>query len=484
MYNTLYKENNAPNRWHQDPGPQTLEKSFSPPSREIKRRFKEERKFSISRPSDARWFVKKGTRFCKVILRCLRLSPGKTKETLNTFVTAFKDRKLTSQVLSLYLTGKDGNLRKFAVALHSQRNVSALTLDFRNAPELTQQGMKFLALRLGRMYLSELKISLANNFVFKIPVEGLSPLFSCLKRLTCLLSLTLVLQYNKTLKLPTIKELFSSFNGMRRLERLRISIKNSLIEDEAVEGLLFGLGKLKHISHLSFDIFHSSNLINLSPFNNVPRMLTSLKCLTSLELILNFWRTKMEDPIITRISSGLKSLTSLKNLTLSLFPYGPRFVECGAESLSEALREMKSLQKLDLHFSVAEFTKEYQDKLSSGFKGLEMLKHLSLFLRFDKVSEKDIESFSLVFMNMKALNVLQLEFGSFNKFDKNIIHILCENLKRVSSLKHFFLKIYTNEELEEQEKKRFIFKLRNVKVNLLSNIYKGGWDLHFTYMKH
>jgi len=219
-------------------------------------------------------------------------------------------------------------------------------------------------------------------------------------------------------------------------------------------------------------------------FNNVSTMLTSLKHLTSLELILDVDGSKLENSIIKNISSGLKSLTSLKNLTLSLFPHAPRLMECGAESLSEALREMKSLQKLDLRFSVREFTKEYQDKLSSGFKDLKMLKHLSLFLNFKKASEEDVERFSLVFENMKALNVLQLKFARFLKFgdfvgfEKKIIPILYENLKRVSSLKRFYLEIYTKEKLEAIEREKFIYKFGKKKVKLISG-YENKWILSF-----
>ena len=174
------------------------------------------------------------------------------KENLNVFVTAFKNRKLPSQVLFLNLNGKDENLKKFAVTLHSQRNVSALTLCFKEDPELTEHGVKFLILKLGRMYLSELKISFDCNG--RISVKCLSPLFSGLKNLTWLSSLTLDLRYKMFLKLPAIKKLVSSLKGIRRLERLRISVKESLIEVEAIEELFSGLGKLKHISHLSFDI--------------------------------------------------------------------------------------------------------------------------------------------------------------------------------------------------------------------------------------
>jgi len=229
-----------------------------------------------------------------------------------------------------------------------------------------------------------------------------SPLFSGLKNLTWLSSLTLDLRYKMLLKLVAIKELVLSLKGIRRLERLRISIKDSLIEGKAIEELLSGLGKLKHISHLSFDISLSRAFVfdNINPFSNLSTMLTSLKHLTSLELVLDVDGSKLQNSIIKNISSGLKSLTSLKNLTLSLFPQTPRLMEYGAESLSEALREMKSLRKLDLHFSVQEFTKEYQDKLSSGFKDLEMLKNLSLSFNFNKASEEDVESFPLVFKNI------------------------------------------------------------------------------------
>ena len=400
------------------------------------------------------------------------------KENLNVFVTAFKNRKLPSQVLFLNLNGKDENLKKFAVTLHSQRNVSALTLYFKEGPELTKQMTKFLILKLGRMYLSELKISF--GFYDTISAKCLSPLFSGLKNLTWLSSLTLDLRYKMLLKLVAIKELVLSLKGIRRLERLRISIKDSLIEGKAIEELLSGLGKLKHISHLSFDISPSMchNFYDASSFNNVSTMLTSLKCLTSLELILNFPGSDMESLIITYISSGLRSLTSLKNLTLSLFPRSPRIMECGAKNLSEALREMKSLQKLDLHFSVREFTKEYQDKLSSGFKDLKMLKHLSLFLKFDKVSEEEVESFSLAFENLKALNVLQLKFADSTKFDKKIIPILYENLKRVNPLIHFYLEIHTKEKLETIEKKKFISKFGKENVKLIGG-YENKWNLSF-----
>jgi len=256
--------------------------------------------------------------------------------------------------------------------------------------------------------------------------------------------------------------------------------------------LLSGLGNLKHISHLSFDTPLSQSYVfdNINSFNNVSTMLTSLRHLTSLELILNFYGEYVENTIIKNISSGLKSLTSLKNLTLSLFHHDPRLMECGAESLSEALREMKSLEKLDLRFSVVEFTKEYQDKLSSGFKDLKMLKYLSLFLNFKKASEEDVERFSLSFENMKALNVLKLKFASpiifkdSAKFDKKIIPVLYENLKRVGSLGHLFLEIYTNEKLEEQEKEIFISKFCDVIVDPIYAIEKDKWPLHFTYMKH
>ena len=154
-------------------------------------------------------------------------------------------------------------------------------------------------------------------------------------------------------------------------------------------------------------------------------------------------------------------------------------MECGAESLSEALRAMKSLQKLDLHFYVVEFTKEYQDKLSAGFKGLKVLKQLSLFLKFDQVSEGDLESFSLVFKNMKALNMLQLKFADSTRFDKKIIPILYENLKRVSSLRRCYLEIHTKEALEEIEKEKFISKFGKTKVKLNYSIYKDKWPLHF-----
>ena len=452
------------------------EKSLSPPSGKIKGRFKQEKEFSIQSPSDARKLMKNRSRFYKTLLDCILLDPGKLTETFNTFVTAFKDRKLASQVLSPeYFIGRDEDLRRFAVALNSQRNVSALVLHFYESPKLTKQGMKFLALRLRRMYLSELKISF--GLFSRISVEGLSPLFSGLKHLTCLSSLTLDLQYEKPLKLPAIKELVSSLKGMRRLERLRISVKYSLIEEEVIEELFSGLGKLKRISHLSFDFSHSG-IFNKSLFNNLPVMLTSLKCLTSLELVFDFHLSGEKNQIITHISSGLKSLTFLKNLTLSLLPQVPGYVESGVESLSEALREIKSLQKLDLHFSVFEFNKQYQDKLSLGLKDLKMLKHFSLFLNFNKVSDQDIEEFSLVFENMKALNVLQLKFTG-HKFDKKIIHIFCKNLKRVASLKHFFLEICSKDGLNEIEKKKFISKFRDVRVELINRASISEWCLHF-----
>ena len=479
MGNILRQTNNYPDQSEAKTEVQieTLsEKPLRPPLGKIKGRFKQETEFFILSLSEARKLVQKRIRFQKILLDCYFLHPEKRMEVLKTFLRAFKDRKLTSQALSLkFLIGKDGDLRKFVVDLNLHRNISILSLHFSEGPAMTKQRMKFLVLKLRRMHLSELKISFG-LFPIIYP-EGLSPLFSGFKHFICLSSLTLDLQYYNPLSLPAIKELISSLKRMRRLERLRISFKDSLIEGKAMEELLSGLGELKHISHLSFEFFDSVNLLDVKPFNNVSTMLTSLKCLTSLELILDFRGRYTENPIITHITSGLKSLTSLKSLTLSLFPQAPGYVEYATEILSEALEEMKSLHKLDLRFSGVEFTKKYQEKLSSGFKDLKMLKHLSLFLNFKKASEKDVENFSLVFENMKALNELHLNFGN-SRFNKKMVHNLYENLKRVSSLKHFFLEIHFKE-LKETEKEKFISKFSDVKVEFTYTTYKGKWHIHF-----
>jgi len=65
-------------------------------------------------------------------------------------------------------------------------------------------------------------------------------------------------------------------------------------------------------------------------------MLTSSKCLTSLELKLDFiFSLRNQDNLaLIHVSSGLKSLTSLKSLTFSLLPWGPKITEDGVGSLS------------------------------------------------------------------------------------------------------------------------------------------------------
>ena len=451
------------------------QKSLSPPLGKIKGRFKQEREFLIFSPSIARRLVKKGNRFYKIQLTTL-LSYADKIEIINNIVPAFKDRKLICQALCLNsFFGKNEEMKKLALALNSQRNISNLSLHFDRSPALTKQGMKFFVSGLRRALLSELNISFP--LFTKVSIEVLLPLFSGFKHLTCLSSLTLNFCFVDTLKLPAIREFTSSLKRMKRLDRLKITIKDSLIEEKAIKELLSSFGKLKHTSHLSFEYSRFSGFFNASLFNDVPTMLTSLRCLTSLELVFDLRLSGDKKLILTRIFSGLKSLTSLKNLTLSLFPREQRYVECGVEILSE----IKTLQKLDLYFSLKEFNKQYFDKLSSGFKDLEMLKYLTLSFCFDKVSDQGIEDFSLVFPNMKALNVLRLKFLG-HKFDKKTIHILYENLQRVCSLKHFFLEIYTKEVLEEKEKKKFISKFGDVKVELIKDTtgdYLGKWGLHF-----
>jgi len=226
MGNMLRKKNNYLDRLEAKTEALNEKKSLISPLGKIKGRLKQEKEFFIPHSSEARKLVQKRSRFRKILLDCYLLHREKRMEILKTFLIAFKDRKLTCQTLSLKsFIGKDGDLRKFAVALNWHRNISILSLHFNES--MTKQRMKFLVLKLGRTHLSELKISFGISPIYY--PEGLSSLFSGLKHLACLSSLTLNLQYYSPLKLAAIKELISSLKRMRRLERLRISFKYCFI---------------------------------------------------------------------------------------------------------------------------------------------------------------------------------------------------------------------------------------------------------------
>jgi len=121
-----------------------------------------------------------------------------------------------------------------------------------------------------------------------MPEEVFLTLFSRLKHLVCLSSFTLDLWYVTALRLTGIKKLISGLQGLRRLEKLKISDQRSGIGSEGFKELFSGLGKLKHISHLSLDFNDSPQHINESILKSVPVTLASLKCLISLELIFLF----------------------------------------------------------------------------------------------------------------------------------------------------------------------------------------------------
>jgi len=104
--------------------------------------------------------------------------------------------------------------------------------------------------------------------------------------------------------------------------------------------------------------------------------------------------------------------------------------------------------------------------ISSGFKDLKKLKHLSLYFNIIDILDQDIEDFSLIFKDMKTLNDLKLMFRHSHKFDKKVLYSLYENLKEVRSLKYLYLTIHLKEALKEEEKKNFISKFRDVKVKL------------------
>ena len=250
MGNIFHRESNSPN--HLKIKTEGIrKKSLSPHSGKIKRRFEHKRNLSIYQQSDAKEFIKKGSKLYKTLLTNLFSYTGNKTKLINGTLPAFKDRKLISQALTLiFLYSSDENMKRSAVALNLQRNISNLSLCFLGSSNLTKQGMEILASRLRRTSLSELNIYFVGSS--KIPEEMFSPLFSSLKHLNCLSNFTLDLLYVKPLKLIVIKELVSSLKRMRRLETLKISIQESLIEDEAIEEFFSGLGKLKHLSNLSF----------------------------------------------------------------------------------------------------------------------------------------------------------------------------------------------------------------------------------------
>ena len=67
---------------------------------------------------------------------------------------------------------------------------------------------------------------------------------------------------------------------------------------------------------------------------------------------------------------------------------------------------------------------------------------------------------------MKTLNDLRLMFRTSHKFDKKVLYRLYENLKEVSSLKYLYLRIHLEKALKEEEKKNFISKFGDVKVEM------------------
>jgi len=464
MGNILHRENNSAN--HLKVKTEDIrEKPLS--TGKIKRRFEHERELLIHNPSDTKKFVKKRSKFYRTLLTNIFSYTKNKTELINENFPAFKDRKLISQALTLiffYLSDK--NIKRSAVTLTSQRKILNLSLCFNRSSEMTKQGVNFLASRLRRTFLSELNISFVE--CSKISEEIFSTLFAGLKHLNNLSNFTLDLYNIKPLELIAIKELVSSLKNMIRLKRLKISIKECLVEDEAIEELFSGLGKLKHILNLSFDFSNPRNHVNDNILKNVPKMLTSLKCLTSLDLKLNFNFSlrNQENLALIHVSSGLKSLTSLKSLTFSLLPWGLKFTEDGVGSLSEALKEIKSLEKLGLKFSGKDFKKQCYDKLSLGFNDLKKLKHLSLYFDTIDILDQDIEDFSLIFKDMKTLNDLRLMFRTSHKFDKKVLYRLYENLKEVSSLKYLYLRIHLEKALKEEEKKNFISKFGDVKVEM------------------
>jgi len=438
-------------------------------SREIKQIFTNYRRESlIVRTSDVKKFVKNRKRFYETLEITLGYSIRSKKE-INTVVSASKDRKLASRLCVSFSDSanakdfREENIKKFSVVLNSQRNISTLSLDFCIDSNLTQEGSKFLVSALRSMFLSELSLSFTN--CWNMPEEVFLTLFSCLKHLVCLSSFTLKLCRVMTLKLTGIKELISGLRGLRQLKRLKISDQRSGIGSEGIEELFSGLGKLKHISHLSLDFDDLPQDIIETLLKSVSVTFASLKYLISLELILDFGFKEKEGPdgrALTYISSGLQNLTSLKSLTLSL-RWGLPSTENELNNFSETLREMKSLQKLNLRL----FTEEFNDKFYFVFKDLKMLKHLSLFFDItQEIPDQGLENFFLTFKDMRALSALKLDFSFSLEFDKKVLHSLYENLKEVCSLRYLSLKIYVKKGLEEKEKNDFISKFGDVKVEM------------------
>ena len=124
---------------------------------------------------------------------------------------------------------------------------------------------------------------------------------------------------------------------------------------------------------------------------------------------------------------------------------------------------MKSLQKLDFWLC----TEEFNDKFYLVFKDLKMLKHLSLcFDITQEIPDQGLENFFLTFKDTKALNALKLHFLYSHKFDNKMLHSLYENLKEASSLRYLSLKMELAKRLKEEEKKDFISKFGDVKVEM------------------
>ena len=249
---------------------------------------------------------------------------------------------------------------------------------------------------------------------------------------------------------PSVSRLGEILKSFKKLQFLALTVNISVIKDGHLER---ALRNVAHLEHLELGVINGHN------DTTIPGDLLefkSLKQLQSLMVCIN-WNNDQVDVNMTALIGGLKYLTNLESLSISLIQYNG-FRHNGPTELLRGIEKVSQVKNLALHLNLCEnlgLGNATAKELAAALKNLTMLKHLSLCIDVHHNGiQGPIDVIELA-EALKKLTELQglslilrwLHLGN-NTVDEAAI-ALADGLKQLRNLSALELSLYQNGSFSE-----------------------------------
>lgn len=240
---------------------------------------------------------------------------------------------------------------------------------------------------------------------------------------------------------PGFQELNKALKETQSFRHLKIKFSESPdSHEEEIQKLSENLKRLSSLT--SFDLAFLSNGSYPEAEIFVRLVGQSLEQLNSLKHFgFSCSGEKTSELFLESLCSGLRRLSSLESVSLQFERLDQVFFQ-RFQSLQEALFELNHLQKLNLSFSHTKFY-EGEDNMNSLFQGLEKLsslKELNLeFSKCPKISDKEVEVLCQHIKKISSLQKLGFKFETYlrvltpegiEKFRENLAHLQCNIVEK------------------------------------------------------